>query len=329
LVARLIIEPVIILTEARYIPWSAVKTKIWDYFFRFLSTAQVGSSWFIACLLLFDMGHLLVFTLRSLWMEHYAKITHSQGRPDYARPQALNPGKQEPLWSRRHFIVTFLFTFILVIPLGFLLRTIRYTNPPWHYLVFIIGFPGQLPQYILLSYSAGAYLPSILPYLVPVPSTAGFITSSMVWGRVVGSYIISIALLTVLATIWGTGIIDPFQGGWEWKYFWFEVWDEVSYVLIAPAWIGIFAYYSFHRTKPSLLKWFIPFKYFTPRHSYAVYVLQPAVVSIFVAGMDGIEPWAEWDRCVVKGLVATAFTATVSWGIAKALVKIPAVGAVL
>jgi hypothetical protein len=327
----LIINPLAMLLEAPYVGWKAVKEKIWLHFGRLPFRATTGTGWFLSTLLIFDLVHACIYVFKQYWKDNHREFSSFQSQ---ATNLPLNEPPTTAVWSKRRFTTTFILAFTFVIPLAFLFRTVPLRSAPWKLVINTIGYPGQLPQYVVLAYTAGTYLPSIAPHLWPIPSTnrsSSFASASAyVWIRLALSYILSTSLLLLLVAVYGRATAEPFQGGWGVKYLLFEMWDELSYVLLGTGWMLLFAFYdatTIEAPLPSLVRRILSF--FTPRHSYAVYIIHPIILTVIMIGLDVIEVWRDWEWCFVKAVIVGLITAVTSWSAAKAFVKIPAVGRII
>jgi hypothetical protein len=328
----LIVNPLSMSLETPHVGWKAVKEKIWMHYGRLPVRATTGTGWFLSTLLIFDLVHACIYVSKQYW-----KDNHRESSSSFQSHRTNVPLSEPPtsvVWSKRQFTTTFILAFIFVIPLAFLLRTIPPRSAPWSVFANIIGYLGQLPQYVILAYTAGTYLPSIAPHLWPIPSTNGprsfASASAYIWTRLAFSYFLSTLLLLLLVGIYGKPITHPFQGGWELKYLFFEMWDELSYVLLGTGWMLLFAFYDATKIEvplPPLVRRILSF--FTPRHSYAVYIIHPVILSVIMVGLDLIKVWRDWEWCFVKAVIVGLITAVTSWPAAKAIVKIPAVGAII
>jgi glucans biosynthesis protein C len=321
----LIINPLSMLVGFPYVGWKAVKERIWLHFGRLPFRATTGTGWFLSMLLIFDLVHACIYALKQYWKDrHHGPMSSLQSQ---STNLPLNQPPSTAVWSKRRFITTFILTFTLIIPLALLFRTIPY-RPPWNLFTNIIGPPAPLPQYAVLAYTAGTYLPSIAPYLWPIPSTSapGSLTSASayVWTRLTFSYVLSTSLLLQVG-LYGTAIAR-----WELKYLFFEIWHELSYVLLGTGWMLLFAFYDPTKTEtplPPHVRRILSF--FTPRHSYAVYIIHPVILTAIMVALDFIEVWRDWEWCFVKAVIVGLTTAVTSWLAAKAFVKIPAVGRII
>jgi glucans biosynthesis protein C len=333
----LIVETLILLSEVPYYGWEKVKEMLGEYF-RTLwwKGPPMGPTWFLSTLFVFDVVHALIFVLQHELITR--KISSSTASP---QPLALQTSSTPSVWSKRRFAITFILSYMITIPIAFLLRTVRYAWPPLRYIVLpYIGFLGQLPQYIL-AYTAGCYLPSFLPHIISTSS------ARLVWMRLMCSYMVPLTGLLVMSSekVYGRAILYYVQsGGWRVQALVFEIWDEASFVLISTALLSLFAFYSPQNTPhPSSAisssgetlstKIHHGFRcilaFFTPRHSYAVYIIHPAILTALVVWLDVIPAWSSWDDCVPKGTIVAVVCAFLSWWMAKWVVKIPSVGNII
>jgi glucans biosynthesis protein C len=330
----LIVETLILISEVPYYGWEKVREMIGEYV-RTLwwKGPPAGPTWFISTLFVFDVVHSFIFILQQELLDRKMSSTTAP------QPLALQSSLIPSIWSRRRFITTFILSYMITIPIAFLLRTVQWSWPPYRYVAPYIGYLGQLPQYIL-AYTAGCYLPSFLPHIISASS------ARLVWMRLVVSYAIPLVGLLVMSSekVYGRNIFLYVQGGgWTAKALVFEIWDEVSFVLLSTALLSLFAFYSPQHTshassasssgEPFSTKMhhvlFRILAFFTPRHSYAVYIIHPAILNALVVWLDLIPTWRGWSDCVPKGIIVAGVCVTLSWWVAKGVVKIPGVGSVM
>jgi hypothetical protein len=143
--------------------------------------------------------------------------------------------------------------------------------------------------------------------------------------------------------VYGREIFRYVQGGgWTVKALVFEMWDEASFVLLSTALLSLFAFYSPQdtshsfptpssgarfSTKRHVFHHILPF--FTPRHSYAVYIIHPAILTALIVWLDVFPAWSGWGNCVLKGTTVAIVCVFLSWWVAKGVVKIPGVGTII
>jgi glucans biosynthesis protein C len=331
----LIVETLILLSEVPYYGWEKVKEMLGEYFKTlWWKGPPMGPTWFLSTLFVFDTVHALIFVLQRKLIARKISPTAT------TQPLALQSSSTPSVWSKRRFAITFVLSYTITIPVAFLLRTVTLSWPPYRYIVVpYIGYLGQLPQYIL-AYIAGCYLPSFLPHIISISSVR------LVWTRLVLSYAVPLTVLLVLSSekVYGRKILYYVQGGgWYMKALVFEIWDEASFVFISTALLNLFAFYSPQNTSHSsstpsngetistkIYRVFLRIlAFFTPRHSYAVYIIHPAILNALIVWLDVIPAWSGWGDCVPKGIIVAVVCVFLSWWVAKGVVKIPGVGNII
>lgn len=272
------------------------------------STSQV---WFLQTLLNFDIA-------LAVWF-HFA---HRQKLPAELRvqPDIVVP----PPWSGPRFITTLMGLLTLLVPLCFFLRI---HSGLYDFVVPAFGFPGQLPVFIL-AYISGMHLPKLRPHLI---------STKYVWWRLVISYLFAGTTLFLLSEVFGATIVNPFGGGWDAKWVFFEAWNEVSLFLLGTAWLSLF--FSYDETQgqntPSPIVVAIRAKtsaFLNPRYAYTVYLIHLVPLEAMIYFLRLIPSWGpclSYAICIPRAIFVGTLIVIGSWIAARIVVMIPGVGGIL
>jgi hypothetical protein len=200
------------------------------------------------------------------------------------------------------------------------------------------------------------HLAQFLPYLIsPLGPSRRLAIPSVRWAaaRFVASYALLAVSILLLAKFLGYGKewIHPWRGGWEVKVFVFEIWFQISFMTLSSAWIVLCLSWSARSknylqprstesTAPgsitlsprSLVDDCVLSTFLTPRHSYAVFLIHPIILTLIMAQMDHILVWSFWGGewgCTFKAFLTGTLAVVVAWRAAKVLVGLRWIGAII